>query len=138
VCVCVCACVQDVLDRPHLNEALAHFALDALRYFNKFRSESLRPYMIFMIYAFRVYNETGRCLALLTCYAICDVMVLSFSSAANITSDRNCDGMECMWLQPTVVSSSNCSACPGCVCVNVNVVISMNVNACACRLPVEQ
>jgi hypothetical protein len=50
---------KDVLDRPHLNEALAHFALDALRYFNKFRSESLRPYMIFMIYAFRVYNETG-------------------------------------------------------------------------------
>lgn len=52
-------CEQQVLDRPHLNQCLAHFALDALRYFNKFRSEPLRPYMIFMIYAFRIYNETG-------------------------------------------------------------------------------
>lgn len=50
---------KDVLTRPHLDICLAHFALDALRYFNKFRSEPLRPYMIFMIYAFRVYNETG-------------------------------------------------------------------------------
>lgn len=50
---------KQVLDRPHLNQCLAHFALDALRYFNKFRSEPLRPYMIFMIYAFRIYNETG-------------------------------------------------------------------------------
>lgn len=50
---------KGVLTRPHLNVCLAHFALDALRYFNKFRSEPLRPYMIFMIYAFRVYNETG-------------------------------------------------------------------------------
>lgn len=50
---------KGMLSRPHLEKSLAHFALDALRYFNKFNSAPLRPYMIFMIYAFRIYNETG-------------------------------------------------------------------------------
>ena len=34
---------QGVLDRPKLDESLAHFALDALRYFDKYDSEALRP-----------------------------------------------------------------------------------------------
>lgn len=50
---------QGVLDRPHLDRALAHFALDALRYFAKYESEALRPYIIFQVYAFKVYGRTG-------------------------------------------------------------------------------
>ena len=45
---------QGVLDRPHLEQALAHFALDALRYFDKFESEALRPYIIFQVYSHKV------------------------------------------------------------------------------------
>ena len=40
---------QGVLDKPHLDMALAHFALDALRYFDKYDSEALRPYIIFQV-----------------------------------------------------------------------------------------
>ena len=40
---------QDVLDRTHLDKALVHFALDGLRYFNKYDSEALRPYIIFQV-----------------------------------------------------------------------------------------
>ena len=36
-----------MLDRDKLDEALAHFALDGLRYFDKYDSEALRPYIIF-------------------------------------------------------------------------------------------
>jgi len=50
---------QQVLDRPHLDKALAHFALDGLRYFDKYESEALRPYIIFMVYAFKVYGRRG-------------------------------------------------------------------------------
>jgi hypothetical protein len=48
---------QAVLDRQHLDEALAHFALDALRYFDKYESEGLRPYCIFQCYAHKVYHK---------------------------------------------------------------------------------
>ena len=48
-----------MLTLPHLKECLAHFALDALRYFAKFRSAPLRPYIIFQIYAWKVYHKHG-------------------------------------------------------------------------------
>lgn len=50
---------KGVLTLPHLKETLAHFVLDGLRYFNKFKSEPLRPYIIFQIYAYKTYFETG-------------------------------------------------------------------------------
>jgi len=50
---------KNVLDLPHLKEALAHFALDALRYFAKYNSEPLRPYIIFQTYAFNMYASKG-------------------------------------------------------------------------------
>ena len=43
----------------HTQKALVHFALDALRYFAKFRSEALQPYIYFQIYAYKVYLEKG-------------------------------------------------------------------------------
>jgi hypothetical protein len=46
---------QGVLDLKHLQRSLAHFCLDGLRYFNKYASEALRPYVIFMVYAYKVY-----------------------------------------------------------------------------------
>lgn len=45
---------QAVLDRAKLDEALAHFALDALRYFDKYDSEAMRPYCIFQCFAHKV------------------------------------------------------------------------------------
>jgi hypothetical protein len=51
--------MKEVLDLPHLKECLAHFAMDALRYFAKFRSAPLRPYIIFQIYAWKVYHKHG-------------------------------------------------------------------------------
>ena len=50
---------KNVLDLPHLKEAVANFALDALRYFAKFTSEPLRPYIIFQIYAWKTYFAQG-------------------------------------------------------------------------------
>lgn len=50
---------QGVLDRPKTDMALAHFALDALRYFDKYESEALRPYIIFQVYAYKVYHQHG-------------------------------------------------------------------------------
>ena len=50
---------KGVLTLPHLKECLAHFALDALRYFAKFTSEPLRPYIIFQIYAWKTYHKHG-------------------------------------------------------------------------------
>merc|ERR1712224_952600 len=44
---------------PHLQQALVHFALDGLRYFAKFSSEALQPYIYFQIYAWKVYHDTG-------------------------------------------------------------------------------
>ena len=38
---------EGVLDRAHLDRALAHFAMDGLRYYDKYASEALRPYIIF-------------------------------------------------------------------------------------------
>ena len=56
---------KGVLDLPHLKEALAHFALDALRYFAKYNSEPLRPYIIFQTYAFNTYASLVLLLLLL-------------------------------------------------------------------------
>jgi len=50
---------KGVLTLDHLKECLAHFALDGLRYFNKFKSEPLRPYIIFQIYAYKTYFKHG-------------------------------------------------------------------------------
>merc|ERR1712137_83619 len=50
---------QGVLDREKLDESLAHFALDALRYFDKYDSEALRPYIIFQVYAYKVYHRNS-------------------------------------------------------------------------------
>merc|ERR1712113_549217 len=50
---------QGVLTREKLDESLAHFALDALRYFDKYDSEALRPYIIFQVYAYKVYHRHG-------------------------------------------------------------------------------
>eukprot|EP00928_Gymnodinium_smaydae_P078373 TRINITY_DN6224_c0_g2_i2.p1 TRINITY_DN6224_c0_g2~~TRINITY_DN6224_c0_g2_i2.p1 ORF type:complete len:586 (-),score=139.03 TRINITY_DN6224_c0_g2_i2:191-1948(-) len=50
---------QGVLTREKLDESLAHFALDGLRYFDKYDSEALRPYIIFQIYAYKVYHRHG-------------------------------------------------------------------------------
>jgi hypothetical protein len=47
------------LPLPTLQTALAHFCLDGLRYFDKFDSSGLRPYIIFQIYAYKVYAQTG-------------------------------------------------------------------------------
>ena len=44
---------------PTLQKALAHFCLDGLRYFDKYDSSGLRPYIIFQIYAYKVYAQTG-------------------------------------------------------------------------------
>jgi len=50
---------QQVLSRDALDKALAHFALDALRYFDKYDSEALRPYVIFQVYSHKVYQQQG-------------------------------------------------------------------------------
>jgi len=50
---------QGVLTRGALDTALAHFALDGLRYFDKYASEPLRPYIIFQVYAYKVYARHG-------------------------------------------------------------------------------
>lgn len=50
---------EERLTLPHLKQCLVHFALDALRYFAKFRSEPLRPYIIFQIYAYKTYMKHG-------------------------------------------------------------------------------
>lgn len=47
------------LPLPKLQMALAHFCLDGLRYFDKYESSALRPYIIFQIYAYKVYAQTG-------------------------------------------------------------------------------
>ena len=47
------------LPLPTLQKALAHFALDGLRYFDKYDSSGLRPYIIFQIYAYKVCAQTG-------------------------------------------------------------------------------
>lgn len=48
-----------MLTLPHLIECLVHFALDALRYFAKYSSAPLKPYIIFQIYAYKVYHSVG-------------------------------------------------------------------------------
>jgi hypothetical protein len=50
---------KGVLTWPHLTECLVHFALDALRYFAKYNSAPLKPYIIFQIYAYKVYHSVG-------------------------------------------------------------------------------
>lgn len=47
------------LPLPRLQTALAHFCLDGLRYFDKYDSSALRPYIIFQTYAYKVYARTG-------------------------------------------------------------------------------
>jgi hypothetical protein len=50
---------QSVLSRQKLDHALVHFVLDGLRYFDKYESEALRPYIIFQTYAHKVYHQKG-------------------------------------------------------------------------------
>ncbi len=50
---------KEMLSLPHLEACLVHFLFDALRYFAKYNSESLRPYIIFQVYAYKVYHELG-------------------------------------------------------------------------------
>jgi hypothetical protein len=50
---------QGVLDEIAVSRALVHFALDALRYFDKYDSEALRPYIIFMVYSYKTYEKHG-------------------------------------------------------------------------------
>jgi len=50
---------QGVLTEAQLGRALVHFALDALRYFDKYDSEALRPYIIFMVYSYKTYEKHG-------------------------------------------------------------------------------
>jgi len=50
---------QSVLNREQLDESLVHFALDGLRYFDKYGSEALRPYIIFQVFAYKVYHRHG-------------------------------------------------------------------------------
>jgi hypothetical protein len=50
---------KGVLTLSHLTECLVHFALDALRYFAKYSSAPLQPYIIFQIYAYKVYHSSG-------------------------------------------------------------------------------
>lgn len=50
---------QGVLDRHKLDESLAHFVLDGLRYFDKYHSQSLWPYIIFQIYNHKVCHKHG-------------------------------------------------------------------------------
>jgi len=50
---------QGVLNREKLDEALAHFVLDGLRYFDKYDSQALWPYIIFQIYLHKVCDKHG-------------------------------------------------------------------------------
>jgi len=50
---------QHGLSLEKLQMALAHFCLDGLRYFDKYESSALRPYITFQIYAYKVYERTG-------------------------------------------------------------------------------
>ena len=36
-----------------------HFCLDALRYFMKYDSQPLQPYIIFQVYAYKTYHKHG-------------------------------------------------------------------------------
>lgn len=50
---------QGVLDKAHTDMALAHFALDGLRYFDKYEHLGLRPYILFQVYAYKIYHRHG-------------------------------------------------------------------------------
>jgi len=50
---------QGVLDRHKVDESLAHFVLDGLRYFDKYDSQALWPYIIFQIYNHKVCRKHG-------------------------------------------------------------------------------
>eukprot|EP00929_Paragymnodinium_shiwhaense_P004664 TRINITY_DN10577_c0_g1_i1.p1 TRINITY_DN10577_c0_g1~~TRINITY_DN10577_c0_g1_i1.p1 ORF type:complete len:572 (-),score=153.64 TRINITY_DN10577_c0_g1_i1:210-1925(-) len=63
------------LPLPKLQKALAHFCLDGLRYFDKYDSSALRPYIIFQIYAYKVYAQTGY----LTIHPVSGLLVLDES-----------------------------------------------------------
>jgi len=47
------------LTLPELQKHLVHFALDALRYFAKFDSQPMQPYIVFQIHAFNTYHKHG-------------------------------------------------------------------------------
>ena len=82
-----------------LHAALAHFCLDGLRYFDKYHSSALRPYIIFQIYAYKVYAQTGylsihpssgrleldesKTLAALQVFSDCFLRILDAMDAAN-------------------------------------------------------
>merc|ERR1712125_144473 len=79
-----------------LQKALAQFCLDGLRYFDKYNSSALRPYIIFQIYAYKVYAQTGY----LTLHPESGLVVLDETktiAALDIFSDcflRILDGMD--------------------------------------------
>lgn len=50
---------KKVITLEHLQQALAHFCIDALRYFDKVDSAALEPYIVFQIYAWKVYFAEG-------------------------------------------------------------------------------
>lgn len=50
---------QKVITEENLQHYLVHFAMDALRYFAKFDSQALQPYIIFQIYAYKTYEKHG-------------------------------------------------------------------------------
>ena len=47
------------INREELDRYLAHFVLDGLRYFAKYKSEALRPYIIFQIYCWKTCERLG-------------------------------------------------------------------------------
>ena len=50
---------KGILTQAELERHVAHFALDGLRYFSKYDSAALHPYIIFQIYAYKVYHKHG-------------------------------------------------------------------------------
>ena len=83
------------LSLPKLQAALAHFCLDGLRYFDKYESSALRPYIIFQIYAYKVYAQTGY----LTLHPASGRLVLDESktiAALDIFSDCFLRILDCM------------------------------------------
>jgi hypothetical protein len=52
-------CEKQFLSQAELSKALVHFALDGMRFFNKFHIHGLKSYIIFHMFAFRVYRKHG-------------------------------------------------------------------------------
>ena len=50
---------RGIVSSEDLEKYLVHFALDAVRYFSKFDSQSLQPYIKFQIHAYNTYAKHG-------------------------------------------------------------------------------